>query len=383
MQKSLIAVLMASALLSLDASAADLVQVYNQALANDAQYASARAALAAGQERVPQGRAGLLPTVALSGSNTRNSGDFVPVNEGQLQVVGGNLNVPSRQDTDNHVNTYNLTLSQPLFRWANWQQYQQSKLALATAEAQFALAQQDLITRVAQAYFDVLTAQDNLGATQSQKTATTEQLASAKRNFEVGTQTITDTHEAQAAYDLVVAQEFAAINDLDNKRTALQAIIGQTPAALSPIRAGVSISAPQPAAVETWVGSAEQQNYGVITAQLTLETAKRSIEVSRAGHYPTVDLVAEQAQAAISPPVDLPPVITPPPPDTNAMHDTTRRARHGVAAQQVSDDHDSPPQRAAAWPGRLKTNAQSTSPRSSATGWTPAARRTHGPRNAA
>ncbi|MES2740681.1 MAG: TolC family outer membrane protein [Pseudomonadota bacterium] len=292
MQKHLIAVLIASAVLTLKAQAADLVQVYNQALANDAQYASARAALAAGQERVPQGRAGLLPTVALSGSNTRNSGDFVPVNEGQLQVVGGNLNVPARQDTDNHVNSYNLTLSQPLFRWANWQQYQQSKLALAAAEAQFALAQQDLITRVAQAYFDVLTAQDNLGATQSQKAATTEQLASAKRNFEVGTQTITDTHEAQAAYDLVVAQEFAAINDLDNKRTALQAIIGQAPAALAPIRAGVSISAPQPAAVEPWVSSAEQQNYGVITAQLTLETAKRSIEVSRAGHYPTVDLVA-------------------------------------------------------------------------------------------
>ncbi|MET3131127.1 outer membrane protein [Oxalobacteraceae bacterium GrIS 1.11] len=295
MRKPLIAVLIASAFLSLTAPAAwaaDLIQVYQQALANDAQYASARATLAAGQERIPQGLAGLLPTIAASGSNTRGRTDISPFNEGQTvdglfgpqQVVGS--------DTRSSTNTYNLTLSQPLFRWANWQQYQQSKLAQATAEAQFAQAQQDLITRVAQAYFDVLTAQDNLGATQAQKVATTEQLASAKRNFEVGTQTITDTHEAQAAYDLVVAQEFAGINDLDNKRAALQTIIGATPAALAPLRSGVGISAPEPAAVEPWIASAEQQNYGVVAAQLALELAKRDIERNRAGHYPTVDLIA-------------------------------------------------------------------------------------------
>jgi outer membrane protein len=128
----------------------------------------------------------------------------------------------SSRTTPTTTTTPTRSLAQPLFNWANWQTYQQSKLAQATAEATFAQAQQDLITRVSQAYFDVLTAQDNLTSTQAQKVATTEQLASAKRNFEVGTQTITDTHEAQAAYDLVVAQEFAAINDLENKRTALQ-----------------------------------------------------------------------------------------------------------------------------------------------------------------
>ncbi|MEC5161651.1 MULTISPECIES: TolC family outer membrane protein [unclassified Janthinobacterium] len=297
MRKPLIAVLIASAFVSLSAQAADLNQVYQQALANDAQYASARAALAAGRERVPQGRAGLLPNVGLSGSHTRSNGDFSPFNEGQMQEgLFGDTLVTGR-NTDNTTNTYNLTLSQPLFRWANWQQYQQSKLAQAAAEAQFAQVQQDLITRVAQAYFDVLTAQDNLGATQSQKTATTEQLASAKRNFEVGTQTITDTHEAQAAYDLVVAQEFAAINDLDNKRAALQTIIGEAPAALAPMRAGVGIGAPQPAAVEPWIASAEEQNYGVVTAQLALESAKRDIERNRAGHYPTVDLVANASRS--------------------------------------------------------------------------------------
>ena len=284
MQRPLIAVLITSAFLTLNAQAADLIQVYQQALANDATYASARSALSAGQEQITQGRSGLLPSVYASGTNLRNSGDINPYVDGIGRL--------GKSDADYHTNTYTVSLSQPLFNWANWQQYQQSKLAQATAEAAFAQAQQDLITRVAQAYFDVLTAQDNLTATQAQKVATTEQLASAKRNFEVGTQTITDTHEAQAAYDLVVAQEFAAINDLDNKRAALQVIIGQVPGDLAPLRTGVTISPPSPAAVEPWVSSAESQNYAVVAAQLNVEIAKREIERNRAGHMPTLNLVA-------------------------------------------------------------------------------------------
>jgi len=283
MRKPLIAVLMTSAFVSMTCSlqvqAADLIQVYQQALANDAQYASARAALSAGMERVPQGLAGLLPQVSASGSNTRNS----------IESITSTISMPTVKV---HTNSYNLTLAQPLFRWDRWETYQQSKLAQAIAEAQFAQVQQDLITRVAQAYFDVLSAQDNLGATQAQKVATTEQLASAKRNFDVGTQTITDTHEAQAAYDLVVAQEFAAINDLANKRSALQTIIGEAPTSLAPMRTGVVISAPEPAAIEPWVSSAEEQNYGVVTAQFNVESAKRDIGRNRAGHYPTLDLIA-------------------------------------------------------------------------------------------
>ena len=293
MQKSLTAVLIASALVALNVQAADLIQVYSQALANDATYASARAALAAGRERVPQGRAALMPTVGVAGSFTRNDNTFSPFNEGAAftaapgvtGVVGSSgVNVGSRQVT--------LALSQPLFRWANWQSYEQSKLQQAVTEAQFAQAQQDLITRVSQAYFDVLAAQDTLEFIRAQKVATTEQLASAKRNFEVGTQTITDTHEAQAAYDLVVAQEFAGLNDLDNKKSALQAIIGAVPAALATLRTGVALAAPQPAVIEPWVSSAEEQNYAVVVSQLALELAKRDILRNRAGHYPTLDLVA-------------------------------------------------------------------------------------------
>ena len=290
MQKPLIAVLITSALLTLnvatEAQAADLIQIYQQALANDATYASARSSLSAGQERIIQGRAGLLPSISASGSNLRNSGDITAPN-----ILG----IRTKNDTDYHSNAYTVSLTQPLFNWANWESYQQSKLATATAEASFAQAQQDLITRVAQAYFDVLTAQDNLTATRAQKVATTEQLASAKRNFEVGTQTITDTHEAQAAYDLVVAAEYAAINDLDNKRAALQVIIGQMPGELAPLRAGVTITPPSPAAMEPWVSSAETQNYGVVAANLNVEIAKREISRNRASHMPTLNLVASSS----------------------------------------------------------------------------------------
>ena len=300
MQKPLIAVLLASAFVSLNAHAIDLIQVYQQALANDATFASARASLAAGRERVTQGRAGLLPQVGLSGSVFRTGSDFSPFNEGQTIVVGGVPTVVGGGGPNLTNKEYTLALSQPLFRWDRWQTYEQSKLAQAIAEAQFAQAQQDLITRVATAYFDVLSAQDTLESTRAQKSAVTEQLASAKRNFEVGTQTITDTHEAQAAYDLVVAQEFAAVNDLDNKRSALQAIIGAEPAALATLQSGVTLAPPQPATVDQWVSSAETQNYGVTVQQLALESAKRDIAKNRAGHLPTLDLVASSVRRDVS-----------------------------------------------------------------------------------
>ncbi|NHZ62355.1 TolC family outer membrane protein [Massilia genomosp. 1] len=293
MQKPLMAVLIASAFFSLNAQAADLIQVYQQALANDAAFASARAALAAGMERVPQGRSTLLPTVGLNGSIVKNDGESTPWNVGQTVTrADGGKSLVTTGGANERTTTHTLSLTQPLFRWANWQTYQQSKLQQAQAEAQFAQAQQDLITRVSQAYFDVLAAQDTLELSRAQKTATTEQLASAKRNFEVGTQTITDTHEAQAAYDLVVAQEFAAINDLENKRSALQAIIGSAPTGLATLKAGVLLAAPEPAVIDPWVASAETQNYGVVGAQLGYELSKREIERTRAGHYPTLDLTA-------------------------------------------------------------------------------------------
>lgn len=277
MRTSLIATLVASTFLSLNAHGADLIQVYKDALANDAVIASARSALEAGQEKSVQGRAGLLPTIGLGGSYGRSN----------LEVSAGTFNSTN--------NGYTLSLSQPLFRLANWESYQQGKLSVAVSEAQFAQAQQDLIVRVSQAYFDVLAAEDALAFLGAQLSAISEQLASAKRNFEVGTSTITDTNEAQARYDLASAQQIAAQNDLEVKKTALQVIIGTAPSALAPLRPGVKLVAPQPAQIEPWVSSAEQQNFGVVSQQIAVEIAQREISRNRAGHLPTVDLVASRS----------------------------------------------------------------------------------------
>jgi outer membrane protein len=280
MRTPVLATLLASALLSLNAHALDLLQVYQEALANDAQYASARAAREAGQERSVQGRAGLLPVIGIGGAHSRRD-------------PAGFSSVDS--------NTYAISLTQPLLRMANWETYEQAKLSVGISDAQFALAHQDLIVRVAQAYFDVLAAQDTLASVQAQKTAITEQLASAKRNFEVGTATITDTHEAQARFDLALAQEYAAQNEVEIRRSALQQIIGRPATDLAQLRPGMKLAAPEPAQVAQWVQSAEQRNYGVVAQQLALQIAQREIRRNRAGHYPTVDLEASRSYSSTSP----------------------------------------------------------------------------------
>ena len=263
------------------AHGADLMAVYRDAIAYDAQFAAARAALDAGREKLPQGRAGLLPTVGLSANTTWND------TETTARVTGA-----TATSRDYNSNGWEVRLTQPLFRWQNWVAYTQSELAVVQAEAQFGLARQELIVRAAQAYFDVLLAQDTLATAQAQKVAIAEQLESAKRNFEVGTATITDTHEAQARYDLTSAQEIAAENDLSGKRQALRAVIGKEPENLKTLRPGVQLARPQPDDINKWVEMAESASASVQIYQALYEIATREIEKQRAGHYPTLDLVA-------------------------------------------------------------------------------------------
>jgi outer membrane protein len=266
---------------------ADLMAVYRDAIAYDAQYASARASLEAGREKLPQGRAGLLPTIGLAASTTWNDIDTT------RRVAGA-----TETNTKYNNNGWTVTLSQPLFRWQNWVAYTQSELAVVQAEAQFGLARQELIVRAAQAYFDVLLAQDTLATARAQKVAIAEQLESAKRNFEVGTATITDTHEAQARYDLTSAQEIAADNDLSGKRQALRAVIGKEPEGLKNLRSGVQLVRPQPDDINKWVEMAESASASVQIYQALYEIAVREIEKQRAGHYPTLDLVATRGRSS-------------------------------------------------------------------------------------
>ena len=163
---------------------------------------------------------------------------------------------------------------------------------MAQAEANFGLARQDLILRVAQAYFDVLYAQENVAAVKANKQAIAQQLELAKKSFEVGTSTITDTHEAQARFDLASAQEIAAESDLDVKLRALQAIIGQEPGALAQLRKSAELTPPQPSSMNDWVAAAESGSLNVQVQQYNASIAAREVDKQRAGHYPTLDVVA-------------------------------------------------------------------------------------------
>src|SRR5690606_38330855 len=181
-------------------------------------------------------------------------------------------------------------------RQQNWLQYDQAEFAVRQGEAVFGQASQELILRVAQTYFDVLAAQDTLELVRAEKAATLEQLAQAKRNFEVGTATITDTHEAQARADLIVAREIAAQNDLDNRRRALQLLTGKEYASLDPLRPDVRLTPPNPADMQAWVELAERQSYEVQIQEAAERIAALEARRASAAHLPTLDLVASHGQ---------------------------------------------------------------------------------------
>lgn len=265
-------------------SAADLLTVYREARDYDAQYAAARANRDASREKLPQGRAGLLPTLGMTANTIWNDSDITP----RSTSITTNRQYNS--------NAWTATLSQPLFRWQNWATYKQGEYYVALSEAQFGAATQDLMVRVAQAYFDVLLAQETVAVAAAQKTAIAEQLEAAKRNFEVGTATITDTHEAQARHDLAVATEIAAENDLSVKRQALRVLTGKETEALTSVRPGTRIGRPQPDDIGKWAEAAETGSLAVAQAQATLEIAGQEVGKQRAGHYPTLDVVATHGQ---------------------------------------------------------------------------------------
>ena len=275
---------------SVSVNAEDLLQIYREAQRYDAAYAAARHAVEAGRERLPQGLALLLPTLNLSGNATRTRSE---VDSRDPSITPSFTRYPESVG-------YTLTFTQPLFRQQNWLQYRQAGHQVKQAEATFGQAYQDLIIRVAQAYFDVLAAQDTLGLVRAQKEAISEQLAQAKRNFEVGTATITDTHEAQARFDLVVAQEIVAQNDLESKRRTLQLLTGREPGPLAPLRAEVKLTPPNPPDMQAWVELAEKHAYPVQIQEAAAEIAALDARRNSAAHLPTLDFVATHGQTGQS-----------------------------------------------------------------------------------
>ncbi|SFL91474.1 TolC family outer membrane protein [Variovorax sp. OV329] len=255
--------------------AQSLIELYDAARGYDATYQGARSAYEAALARAAQTKAGILPSVGLSANASRTEQELRVENFGST-----NRTIPQE--------SAGINATQPLYRPANWATYEQGKRQVDIAQTQLTLADQDLIVRVSQAYFDVLASQDSLALVRAQKVATNEQLAFAKRNFEVGTATITDTREAQARYDLVVAQEISALNDLQIRRIALDQLVGRVNATPIPLAAPVVLP-PPPTDVDQWVRQAEDGHPSIIQAQRNLEVAHLEVDKARAGHKPTLD----------------------------------------------------------------------------------------------
>lgn len=267
------------AALSLPAQAQSLLELVESARGYDSAWQSARAQLEAAERRADQARAGLLPSAGLTAGVSRADTE---VSRPPIHFNGTTRSVA-------------VSAAQPLYRPANRITHEQGKLGIDVAQAQLDAATQDLLVRVSQAYFDVLAAQDTLTFVQAQKAAVSEQLAAAKRNFEVGTSTVTDSREAQARFDLVSAQEIAAENDLRVKKLALDQLVGTTGAQPRPLAQPLQLPGVQPDNVAAWVQSSQEQQPGVRQAQLALDVARLETRKAETGHRPTIDLQASYA----------------------------------------------------------------------------------------
>jgi outer membrane protein len=254
--------------------AQSLMEVYETARGYDATYLAAVAQAQSVEFQARQSNALRLPTVGLQGNVTRQRYELEALDNTQ-------------SNTQKQVA---LQATQPIFNAANTATINQAEQSLIAAQAELQIAEQDLMVRTAQAYFDVLAAQDALAAAQANKKAISEQLASAKRNFEVGNATITDTREAQARFDLATAQEIAATNDLMTRRAALDQLVGRPGIEPRPLMSPVTLPQLVPSKLEDWVTQG-QDSPNVRRAQVALEVARYEIDKARAGHLPTVDLV--------------------------------------------------------------------------------------------
>ncbi len=267
-----LAMLLAGA--GLPAWAQSLQELYDAARTYDAAFLSARAQAQSAEYRAAQADALLRPSAALSSNASLSQADAPRVGSGDNNSLGATLSG-----------------KYPLFNKATAPTIEQARKAVQLAQADLESVEQDLIVRVSQGYFDVLAAQDALATTRASKAAITEQLASAKRNFEVGTATITDTREAQARFDLATAQEIAADNDLRTKRIALDQLVGRSGVTPKGLVKSATLPVPAPTDAEAWTSLADGSHPSVRKARLGLEVARLETQKARAAESYTVDAV--------------------------------------------------------------------------------------------
>ncbi len=277
------ATLFACAALLLGSSAShaeDLLEIYRLALESDPQLRAAQAGNLAAQEVRAQSRAALLPQLNVAADYTRHESDI------QASTFG------DTGTTEYDSNGYTVSLRQSIYHHEYYVQLRQADARIAQANAEYDSAKQGLILRVAEAYFNLLGAQDNLATAEATKRAISQQLNQTQQRFEVGLSAITDVHEAQAAYDSAVAAELAAQSQVDNARENLREIIGRDPMALAELKEEVPLLPPEPQDINQWVETAQQQNLPLLASEAATRAAREEVSRRRAGHYPTLDLVA-------------------------------------------------------------------------------------------
>ena len=268
-------------------NAASLLEVYQQALQSDPRIHEAEARRLAALDPEPQARGALLPQIGFSGdwSDTESSG---PANF--PDGLGGTLSGSSDSDSDNTF--WQVGLRQTLFRWDQIVDLRRADKTVAKAEADREAAQQDLVVRVGQTYFDVLAAEDRLTSLHANRQAIARQLEQAKQRFEVGLIAITDVQESQAAHDQAVADEIGAKRSLATAREFLREITGQHVGNLSAPGEEFPMRTPDPNIESAWVDLALNQNLVLVSSRLDEGLARDEISYRRNGHYPTIDFVA-------------------------------------------------------------------------------------------
>jgi outer membrane protein len=269
------------------ADAQDLAEVYQKAVMYDARFASARGAYAAGVEKLPQGRSQLLPALTVNAEKMYS--DSKITYETTSPFESGSRDYEDLK--------YSATLTQPLYRKQNFAVYWQSKAQKEAAEAQMSLARQDLLLRVAQAYFDLLSAQQVQAAAVANTAAMKAQENKAKVQLALGSGSRLEASEAGAKHEMARARELAARHDLINKQQAVRRITNEIPGTLHELRPGFPLVQAGPNDVLAWTKIAEQENPQLQALRANMEAAKQEIERAQGGHYPTLDLVAQYSNA--------------------------------------------------------------------------------------
>lgn len=285
MTKKIIAAVVAATVLIIgnQARADDLVSIYQMALSNDPQYLSERADFQANREIKAQAWAVLLPQITGTVYKTDTEQNVL------------NSSSPIFQDRNYESDGYSLNLSQTIYNQAQFSGLSQASAKVAQAVANFSFQQQQLILRVAQNYFEVLGAEDNLAFSRAEKKSIAHQLEQTTQRFNVGLTAITDVHEAQARYDQSVARDIAAENQLAISREVLREMTGREHPSLEILQKKSPLVAPEPADIKQWVNTAQANNFQLVAARKNQEAASAGVMQARAGHLPNLNFVASRS----------------------------------------------------------------------------------------